>query len=273
MPPVSSKLPSLLARILILSFLFVTVLGGTALVIAWVLAWALGAPVITVANLYIGLVCGLIVWLFVAVFHLRKETFHVPVPDRELFLDKIRALLLELGYEPRTPHGEQNCFRPGFQSYWLGGDVVLKVEGRQASITGPKVFMEVLRNRLRIQNHLEKVSLDGRRRLGERLLSRAQITLRVRPDQWQDVHKRVIDVLAKEAEVICELNLLAQADKGLREQLVEFQVREWLEQQGLSVEIHKDYLLKEDADRCDTLSSHEARTQLGPIPVPACHSR
>jgi hypothetical protein len=268
-----SRLLSIAARIAILSLLFVTVLGGTALVIAWVLAWALGAPVITVAGLYIGLVCGLIVWLFIAVFHLRKETFHVPVPNREVFNEKIRALLLELGYEMRTTSGGQSCFRPGFQSYWLGGDVMLKVEGRQASITGPKVFVEVLRNRLRIQNHLEKVSIDGRRRLSERLLSRTQLTLRVPSEQWEDVHRHVIDVLAREAEVICELNVLAQADKGMREHLVEFQVREWLEQQGIAVHIRKDYLLKEDGDRCDTLLTHEAPTHVSEPAIPVCNSQ
>jgi hypothetical protein len=232
-------------RIAILSILFLTVLGGTALLIAWLLAWFMQTPAITAANLYVGMVCGLIVWLFVAAFHLRKETFSVPVPNRSLFREKIKTLLLELGYEVRVESSAQVSFRPGFQSYWLGSDVLVKLDGRHGTITGPRVCVEVLRNRLRIQNHLEKVYLEGRRRAGERLLRRAQLSFRVPADQWQDIHDHVVQVLASEAEVICELNVLAQSEKGLREHLVEHQVHEWLDQHGITVEVHKDPLYKE----------------------------
>jgi hypothetical protein len=53
------------------------------------------------------------------------------------------------------------------------------------------------------------------------------------------VRKNVIDVLEKDGDVVCELNLLVQSEKGIREDTVDFQVREWLEQQHIACDIHK----------------------------------
>ncbi|MSQ93014.1 MAG: hypothetical protein EXR98_00490 [Gemmataceae bacterium] len=91
-------------------------------------------------------------------------------------------------------------------------------------------------------NHVQgvQVYLQDHRKFTDNVLKRAELRLRLNPDQLEAMRKHVSAMLEKEATVVCEPNLLGQSEQGLRENTLEFQVREWLEQQGIDCEIHKD---------------------------------
>src|SRR4051812_41888473 len=78
-------------------------LAGTALLVALPLTWLGGGEHIQPGHLLIGTVCGLIVWLFVSVFHLKKETVAIPYQDREVFVERLAGQLHDLGYEVHHP--------------------------------------------------------------------------------------------------------------------------------------------------------------------------
>jgi hypothetical protein len=237
-----------LARVTWLAVVFVVVLGGSTLLIALIVSWFRGLPVTDPANLYAGLVCGLIAWLFIAVFHLRRETMRLPFLDREPFMKQLEAGLAELGYE-RQGDSAVAWYKPSFRSYLLGGRVQLDVDDNQAVVSGPKFCLELLRRWLRIQSQLNNVQQsirESRRRQGERLLSRVQVAIRVPPERWSDIQQHVLKPLDREGEVICELNILAQNEGGIRDNVVEFQVRSWLAGQGIVALVHKDFLQRED---------------------------
>ncbi len=220
------------------------VLLGTSLVCAIVVAMIRDMPVLGSDNATVGLCCSLIVWLFIAVFHLRKETLSLPAPEPKRFLHNARTLLAEMGYDvaARGPHALST--RPRFHSLLFGGSVHVAVKGGQARLTGPRFCVELLRNRLRVQSHLGLVhqSLREPHRHTETLIKRAELRLRVRPEDFETVRANVIDVLQESADVVCEIHLLAQSNTGIPESVLEFQIAEWLAQQGIDASMHKHFI-------------------------------
>src|SRR5258707_12180223 len=96
--------PVILTRILPVLLWTVPILAtlaGTALLVALPLTWLNGSEFIQPGHLFIGVVCGLIVWLFVSVFHLKKEAIAVPFQERDIFVDRLIGHLHDLGYEAR----------------------------------------------------------------------------------------------------------------------------------------------------------------------------
>ena len=229
-------------RFLLVSLLTIVLLIGTTLLIAFSIAWLRDGDWNSPQYLSIGMVCGLIVWLFVAVFHLRRETQSMPFSQRDQFIAKTKSVLQEMGYALTSQHAGTLTFRPRFHSYLFGGRIQLAFEGQEARLTGPKVSLEIFRRCFRVLNHVRRVQLylQEHRKFTDNVIKRVELRLRLDPDQLQAVRKNIIGLLEKEADVVCELNLLVQSDKGIREDLLEFQVREWLQQQGIDCDIHKD---------------------------------
>jgi hypothetical protein len=217
---------------------------GTILFAAGLLAWLGDTSITNTSTLWLGMTCGLIGWLFIAVFHVRHETLILPFQDRQAFLGRLRSQLKELGYHGRVRDAEVQVFWPSFHSLLLGGKIRLRLEDGTAHLDGPKVFLEILRQRLRVQNHLDKdlkIFWDARRRRDERLLKRVQISMRVSGNQWQGVCRQITQILAREgAEVHCEVILGARSDDGIRERTVEHLIREWLSQKSISAVITKE---------------------------------
>ena len=59
-------------------------------------------------------------------------------------------------------------------------------------------------------------------------------------ENWNDIYNEVIDPLAQEgADLLCELNIVAQSDGGIRENTVELVIKESLSQRGIKAEIQK----------------------------------
>jgi hypothetical protein len=205
-------------------------------------ALLLGTPLDNPASVIPGVVCGLIVWLFIAIFHWKTETVTLLFQDRSWFTTTITAELKELGFDAQPRADGHLVFRPSFHSL-LVGQVRVQVSGDTAKVIGPKLSLERLRKRLRIACHLEKVHKagEGRARLGENLLRRVLISLRVSGTQWRWIAHEVTQVLANEgAEVLCDVNILAHSDDGIREGAVDRLILDRLRRRQIPVEVHKE---------------------------------
>jgi hypothetical protein len=141
-------------RVLAISIPVLLVFAATVLVAALGLAW-LGNPELGSPDTFgPATVCGLIAWLFFAVFHVKHETLTLPVQDQHAFLVRLRAQLKDLGYDARRSEGERQVFRPAFHALLFGGKIRVRVEAGEAHVSGPKLSLENLRKRLRVQSHL-----------------------------------------------------------------------------------------------------------------------
>jgi hypothetical protein len=231
-------------RLFGLALLALAVLLGTSLLCAYGLTLIWGGPIITPTNLSVGSICGLVVWLFVAAFHLRKETLSLPAPDRERFLHSARLLLTEMGYEVTSRAPQQLSTRPRFHSLLAGGAMHVACTGPSARISGPKLCVEVLRNRLRIQSHLRSVqeTLRDHPRQAEALIKRAELRLQVKPEDLAAVKSNVVDVLKASADVSCELQLHVQSDTGIPESTLDVEVGQWLMEQGIKARLQKHFV-------------------------------
>jgi hypothetical protein len=241
----SVKLAAQVLRVLVLALPVLLVFAASVVLVALGLSWVRGVPLIGRENLLLGVICGLIIWLFFASFHVRRETLRLPTGDRAAFFARLVPLLEELGYEVKWQGADRLVSRPSFRSLLFGGGLQVEVDGGGARVTGPKVFVEILRHRLRLHSHLSRAHQDFREprvRPGDRLLKRVEISVRFRGGDSQGVCEEVVQALLREgAEVVGELHLFAQSEAGIREQTVEDEIRERLKQRHLAAEIRKDH--------------------------------
>ncbi len=124
--------------------------GLTALVCAALISRVAGSR----AGALLGILCGLVVWLFIAVFHFRRERAILPCDDRAGLLRQLRAELSDLGYETGGDAGGSCTYRPGFLSLLVGGSVRVDLAEGCVTVTGPKLCVERVRRRLRLHNHI-----------------------------------------------------------------------------------------------------------------------
>jgi hypothetical protein len=232
----------MIVRVAVLTLPVLLIFTATALPLALLLALVPGASTELSDNLSLAVVCGLVVWLFLAIFHIRPDTLRLPVADRRSFLCRVIPILEELGYEV-TRHGDTGVVsRPGFKALLLGGAVRVHLEDDTARVVGPKVFVEILRRRMRLQSYIDRAqqpAREGRHRASERLLKRVEVSVRVPGGQGPGVHAEIVEAL-QGAQVVCELHLLAQSEAGIRETALE-DLRDALRQRGVAAEIRKDF--------------------------------
>jgi hypothetical protein len=221
--------------------------AGIVLLVGLLLAWCRGEPAPPAAAVSAGVICALVVWLFVAVFHLRRETISLPVEDAAAFEHRLRTLLEEMGYAVTVPGKHRLVARPAFHALLFGGKVLAQVEDGTARLTGPKMYVEVLRQRLRLHTYLERVPrtlATLRHRHGTHMLRDAQIRVAVPGELLVPIYQEIAAVLAREgASIRCELCVHAHCDNGMRDQVVERNICQWLKEQQVSAEIHKEPLL------------------------------
>jgi hypothetical protein len=191
--------------------------------------------------LAIGMVCAMCIWLFVAVFHLRRDTHTMSFSQREQFIAKTTTVLQEMGYALSSQQADRLTYRPRFHSYLFGGAIDVALADQEATLTGPKVALEIYRRCFRVVNHVQRVQLylQEHRKFTENVIKRLEVRLRLSPDQLNAVRKNVIGLLEKDGTVTCELKLLVQSEKGIRADLLETQVRDWLQEQGIDCDMHK----------------------------------
>jgi hypothetical protein len=231
-------------RFLLVSVLTVVVLVGTTLLIAFALAWIRDTTWDNPPDLVVSMVCGLVAWVFVAAFHLRRETQSMPFSQRDQFIAKAKTVLQEMGYALASAQPNALWFRPRFHAYLFGGGIHIAIENREAKLTGPKMSLEIFRRCFRLFNHVQRVQvyLQEHRKFTDNVLKRVELRLRVSPEQLEAVRRNVIELLQKDGDVVCDLNVLVQSEKGIHENMLEFEIREWLRQQGIEGEIHKDLI-------------------------------
>jgi hypothetical protein len=243
----SPRSPSASGRIFRVAVLILPVLlifAATVLPFALLLGYLRGASTELSDNLRLAILCGLVVWLFLAIFHIRTDTLRLPVADRRGFLCRVIPILEELGYEV-TRNGDSNVVsRPGFRALLLGGAIRVQLEGDTARVTGPKVFIEILRRRMRLQSYIDRAQQpprEGRHRTAERLLKRVEVSIRVPGDQGAAAQAEIVGALAREgAKIVCELHVLALSEAGIRETALD-ELRDVLRQNGITADIRKDF--------------------------------
>jgi hypothetical protein len=233
-------------RVVCLSVPVLTLFAATALACAGLVVWRLQTPLFSSATFLPSVVCGLIVWLFAAAMHLKKEAAVLPVFDFPSFRQRLRADLVELGYVPTEVSEHTIVFKPSFTSYLLGGWIAAAFEPGKVRLVGPKAHLERLVRRLRLISYVQrdhKSAATAVLRQGRNLVKRAQISFRVSPEQWSGVHDGVLRCLASEGtDVICEVNLLAQSEAGLPLAVLDGVVNEWLRQNQIEAVIHKEFV-------------------------------
>jgi hypothetical protein len=229
-------------RFLLVTLLALVLLAGTIFLIASLLAYVRGEPWDRPIPFTSGLGCGLLIWLIIAIFHLRKATLRLPISQGNAFLGRAKTILREMGYAIASERPDRLIVRPRFHSFLFGGSIQITVEGHVAKLTGPTVSLDIFRRRYRLQSHVQRVQqvLQDQRKFTENLVKRVELRLRLKPEQFDRVRRNVIALLQEDGTVICELNILVQSEKGVREDTVEFQIREWLELHEIPYSIHKD---------------------------------
>ena len=218
-------------------------IGGSFLAIAEALSLWQGSALFENENLFLSLTCAVIAWLLLAIFLFGKETIYLPAHQVATFLGNACQVLEEMGYEVASQSGSALSTRHMFHFLFIGRGIRVQCQDKQARLTGSKIWVEMLRRRLRVQNYLSSSEIalhESSVRGPAVLLKRVQIQMRVLPEKLAEVNRHVLQVLAQEAEVVCEVSILAQSDNGIRESTVEHQVRTWLNEQGIAAEIHKD---------------------------------
>jgi hypothetical protein len=164
------------------------------------------------------------------------------VPDRSTFLPQVRVLLDELGYDVTAESPEAVTAKPRFNACLFGGSLRIVVEDHGATIHGPKISAEILRKRMRLAHHLVKVqSVLGERRVGEPVLKRVEMSLRVKAEQMAEIQARVIEPLLASGDVVCDLRIVVQSEHGLPEGTIEQQVRSWAKKNEVPCDIHKHH--------------------------------
>jgi hypothetical protein len=216
------------------------------LLLAILIAYYRGTAIDDTGTVTLACCCSLIAGLFFLVFHVKHETAILPLKDRKIFLADCRAVLGDLGYEVDVLPGDRLVSRPSFRALLLGGRLHVDASGEDARLSGPKVFVEIVRGKLRLNSHLARVEKswrDSRCRQGDRLLKRLQISLRVSPQQWGAVSQGVLaELTAAGAQVVCQVDMMAHSDNGIRESLIDGRLREWFRRENLQANIHKDHV-------------------------------
>ena len=238
-------------RILLLALSALIVFGITAFLGSSSLLWLRTNAAAIVGITMLSAVCALSAWLFVVVLHGRGDSLTFLHDDREAVALWLRRELEQLGYEAGETHEGRTFFTQGFTAYLAAGSVRMMEHPGCIVIAGPKVFIEILRKRLKVLHHLANLLQtiqDTRVRQGRHLLRRVEIDLRVSAAQWQKIYDDVISVLAaQDADLVCEVHILAQNESGILDTTVESDIRERLRQQNIPVEIRKEARPKERA--------------------------
>jgi hypothetical protein len=216
---------------------------GSFFAISCVLALVQGSPIFSGENLFLASICDGIALFFMAVFLFGKETATLPIQNEPTFLAIVRRVLGELGYEVTHRTDSSLATRGAFRFLFFCRGIRIQCANRQAHITGPKIWIDILRRRMRVQNFLSTTEFhlqDSPQRNQGVLLKRLQIQMRVPFRDLEKITQNVLEPLAQEAQIICDINVLVQSDAGIRESMLEQQIRPWLIDNGLSAEIHKD---------------------------------
>jgi hypothetical protein len=248
-PSRPGKPPLFVLRIVLISALIQLGFATVIYVIALFVAWRTGEAGLTAPGALVGILCALIALLFITIFHFRRETMVLPLEDRQAFLNRLGTHLEELGYHVSLSADNHLVGRPAFHAFLFGGNIEARLGGERAILKGPKVYLEALRQRLRLHTHLEQVPhalAAVRRRHGGLLLREVRIRLQLPGELLPEVYREVAGALAREGAAIhCELAIRARGENGLRDQVIQTCVQDWLKEQRVPAQVEKEPLVPE----------------------------
>lgn len=202
---------SAVARVVGLAILALLVFAATALAIGAPAAWYKDVPLSSAPGIHLAILCGLIVWLFVAVFLFKRETIVLPVHDRQSFAAGLKGQLSGLGYGLAAESADEIVFRPAFHSLKFGGAIRVHIEEQTAKVIGPKLYLERLRTDFRVQHHIDKFAQTFRDRpVPADGLAGVQITLRVPGEQWRAVYQQILDLLDRQGLDASAVNVVQE---------------------------------------------------------------
>lgn len=237
-------------RVLVLALAILAAFAAIVAPVTLALAWWRDVPWDDPATVALAIICALIAGLFFAVFHVKHESYMVLFGERAAFEATCRDVLKDLGYEVQARDLDHLVSRPSFRALLAGGRINVAFGASEARISGPKLFVEIVRKRLRLHTHVVKADRqgrDGKLRTGERLLKRVQFSMKLKPEQWEEVGEAVLATLAESgAHVLCEVHVMAQSDQGIRESTVDGALRDWFQERQIAVEIRKDHAIWEE---------------------------
>lgn len=219
-------------------------LFAITLLVAWIVSFLRGGDPSRGDNVLIGLVCSLIALLFIGVFHLRKETVQLRVSDRDKFQLRMQKILEDLGYQWVHMTERHWRARPHFRAFLFGDGVSFKIEGNRASITGPRLSLELIRRRYRMASHLDKVQQsisDSRHRVAETYLKRLELSLRLEAHHMEDFQRRIADVLGQHGTLLVDVQLMLISEDGMPESLWSREMKRWLDENKIHYEFHRDH--------------------------------
>ncbi|MFO0864512.1 MAG: hypothetical protein U0744_07660 [Gemmataceae bacterium] len=235
-------------------------LGGSAWIGAWGASCFRGGGPERQDNVIAGLICGLALWLFVAVFHIGRESIVVPIVRQKDFSNGMREILTDMGYHIVAYQDHFLDAKPGFLAMLMGGGIEVEVSGSNAHIRGPKLTLEALQTRLRYRNHLATVQRRTTpiavRLEPERFVRHVEISATIDATTWDDFRAKVLQPLATEGCVRLDVHLLIAPEDGVRDSVVEDPPETGWNAHAEDTEVRKDF--------CSTLRPHVAETQ--PLP-------
>lgn len=204
------------------------------LLLSWLRATVLGDS----RTVFLSLICTLVTWLFISVFHTKTESITLSIPDHESFLNSLRTEMRLLGYVSVTGYDDL-YFRPVFTAFVFGGSIRVRLGKGSCTLSGPKLFLEILRGRLRIDASAQQ-ALSGYRLRHNRRLKRVQMSIRIADGQWASVHSAIVDALDREGiDLVCDLEVLAHSERGIPESAVE-SICARLNERQVQVSVHKE---------------------------------
>ncbi len=95
------------------------------------------------AGIMFGLFFGLI-----AAHFLKSVTITVPVRDRDEFVSRIYVAMSQIGYNAATASGNFLTFKPSFFAGLASGRFCVVIQGNQATIVGPSIYLKKIQKRL-----------------------------------------------------------------------------------------------------------------------------
>jgi hypothetical protein len=244
-------------RVLLLTLPILALFAATVFGCAIGIAWLRFEDLRTFANWQLATVCALTVWLFVAIFHLRRMTLTVEVADGSVFLRSMRTELEELGYLAKRSGPWTYFFAPAFQSLAVSGGIRAHASAGIAHITGPKMLLDRIRGRIRLHAYARSArnaSDSSRLRRDQHLLKRVQISFRLPDKSVPVLPADVVRILTEEgAQVTYEVNILAHSSEGIRDSVVDGLVRDQLTAQSINAAVRKEPFSSWDLDLAEAV--------------------
>ncbi len=141
-------------RVFVLSGIALVLFSATALLCGALISFFTRTPLFSQGGLWYGVIAGLISWLFILVFHIKKETVLLQLPRQFDFINGMKEAMSVLGYQISELTPSRVVGVPTFRAFLFGGSFQATLKANEVTLTGPKYSIEKIRHQLRLAVHL-----------------------------------------------------------------------------------------------------------------------